>query len=82
MTKDEKKNLIQIGVSLEEEVVETIDRLSRRLKMSRSEFAKNLILIGLDDARLMERFGVFKIRELVRDLMKMERDTEELEVTW
>jgi hypothetical protein len=47
----------QYTVMLKPSTVQEIDRLARKLDLSRSQLMSNLIQMGLDDARALEKSG-------------------------
>ena len=47
----------QYTVMLKPSTVQEIDRLARKLDLSRSQLMSNLIQMGLDDARTLEKSG-------------------------
>lgn len=57
--KDEAKK--QYTVMLEPSVVEEVDRIAKKIDLSRSQFMGNLIKIGLEDAKILEGMKVLDI---------------------
>jgi aryl carrier-like protein len=51
----------QYTIMLRPSVVEEIDQLAEELKMTRSQLMSNLIQVGLDDARVFKKAGLFKV---------------------
>jgi hypothetical protein len=51
----------QYTIMLRPSVVEEIDKIAEELNLTRSQFMSNLIQVGLDDARLFNKAGLFKI---------------------
>ena len=58
MDKNKKK---QVGVSISPEVLEAIDSLAKELNLSRSQMFENLILMSLDDVKLLKKLGLFEL---------------------
>jgi hypothetical protein len=54
--KDEKK--VQYTVMIEPSVIEEIKKLADKLQMPAGTFARNLLMLGLDDARLFDKAGI------------------------
>ena len=59
----------QYNVQLDDKDVERIDRLAAQRKMTRTQLMRNLILIGLDDAELLQKTGVLTFAEFNKDFM-------------
>lgn len=51
----------QYTVMLKPSVVKEIDKLAKQLDLPRSQFMANLIDMGLDDARVFNNLGLFKL---------------------
>jgi len=51
----------QYTVMLKPSVVEEIDRLADKLELSRSQFMSNLIEMGIDDAKGLEKLKVLDL---------------------
>jgi len=64
----------QYTVMLRPSVVEEIDKIAGKLGLSRSQFMSNLLEMGLDDARLLQKAGLLKLFQLSCELgAKMKR---------
>ena len=59
----------QFTVMLKPSVVQELDRMAEKAGLTRSQFMGNLIELGLDQVRIMETTGVFKVAVISRDLM-------------
>lgn len=57
--KDEKK--IQFTVMLEPSIIEEIKQLAQKGEVPPGKFARNLLKIGLDDARVFDKVGLIKL---------------------
>lgn len=57
--KDEKK--IQYTVMIEPSVIEEIKALAEKADLPAGTFARNLLMLGLDDARLFDKAGILKL---------------------
>jgi hypothetical protein len=51
----------QYTVMLRPSVVDEIDKLAKKLGLSRSQLMANLIDVALEDAKLLDKIGVFKL---------------------
>ena len=60
---------VQVNVMIEPEILEEIDKLAKKAKLTRSHFMRNLILNGLEDARLLEKTGLLGILASGRDVV-------------
>jgi len=59
----------QYNVQLDDKDVERIDGLAEQRKMTRTQLMRNLILIGLDDAEMLQKTGVLTFAEFSKDFM-------------
>ena len=58
----------QYNVQLEDEVVERIDKRAATLDLPRSQVMRNLIMVGLEDAEILNKTGVIPALKLGRDI--------------
>ena len=56
---------IPVTLWLDEPVVAEIDRLADQINLSRSRFIRNLVASGLQDAKLMDMMGLFKLMKKI-----------------
>ncbi|HNZ32258.1 MAG TPA: ribbon-helix-helix domain-containing protein [Smithellaceae bacterium] len=49
----------QYTVQLEEDVVDRIDKLAKKLGHNRSQMMRNLLLQGLEDGEMIDKTGLF-----------------------
>jgi metal-responsive CopG/Arc/MetJ family transcriptional regulator len=56
----EKETKYQYSVMLKPSLVKEIDRIAEKLGLTRSQFMGNLIETALEDAKVMEKAGLFK----------------------
>lgn len=61
MSRPKEEEKIQINIKLNKSKVEEIEKLAKRLKLSRSKMIKNLIDSGLDDAKIIDRLKGFEL---------------------
>jgi hypothetical protein len=68
----------QVNMYLDVDTICEIDRLAEKVGISRSRLARNLLLMGLDDAKTLDAFGIFT---LIRkwESLKGSRGKEELQ---
>ena len=60
----------QYNVQLEDEVIERIDRLAASLDLPRSQVIRNLIMVGLDDAEVLNKTGVLKVISVAKEVRR------------
>lgn len=68
----------EVNLYLDVAVIEEIDRIAEKAGLSRSRFARNLLLLGLDEARTLDAFGLFTLVrkfEKLAEAMKREGKT-------
>jgi hypothetical protein len=59
-----KRKKVRLSIVIEKESLEIIDFYTEKLQRSRAEVVRALINLGLDEPRVMNGMGVFKIRSL------------------
>jgi metal-responsive CopG/Arc/MetJ family transcriptional regulator len=57
---------INMGVRMTEDEVAELDKFAKRLKLSRSQLVRNLIICGIDDLRLAQTFGLISLINFIR----------------
>lgn len=63
MTKDSR-----ISVRIEEEHIKALEVYADRIGISPSQLYRNLILVGLDDLKVMDKLGVIFVAGTVRGI--------------
>ena len=66
----EREKKIQVCFTVEASVVELIDYYAAKVDWSRSQMVRNLLLCGLDDAKVMNAMGVFDVVRLTNWLKR------------
>ena len=61
----------QFTIMLKPTTVQEIDRLAKKVDLSRSQFMANLIEIGLDDAKLFDRSGFLYLVKMGKRAMEL-----------
>jgi len=56
---EEKKEGRTVAIWLDAETYERLEQLSRKLNLTRSRLAGNVIRTGLDDVNLLDKMGIF-----------------------
>lgn len=64
----------EINVWVGVETVRELDRLGERLNMTRSRLARNLLESGLEDAKLMDLFGLLALMHKVESIQTQWRE--------
>lgn len=60
----------QYNVQLEDNVIERIDRLAETLDLSRSQVLRNLIMVALEDAEILNKTGILKVLKIGSNVRK------------
>jgi hypothetical protein len=68
--KKEEKINVQVNFQLNKDVVDLIDAYGKALGLDRSKMVRNLVLTGLDDAKVLKAVGVLDVVGLIRSLKK------------
>jgi len=75
---DQRKMNINITVDLPDLLL--IDEIAKEARMNRSELMRNILKVGLDDARVMKKVGIFKAVGVARDIVNRKRSQMELPI--
>jgi metal-responsive CopG/Arc/MetJ family transcriptional regulator len=59
----------QYTVQLEDDVIDRIDKLAKKLGHNRSQMMRNLIFQGLSDAEVIDKMGIFSAVVFSRDIL-------------
>ena len=51
----------QYNVQLEDDVIERVDKLAEKFELNRSQVLRNFILMGLEDAEILNKTGVLTV---------------------
>ncbi len=60
----------QYNVQLEDEVIERIDKLAGKFELNRSQILRNFILMGLEDAEILNKTGVLTVLKIGQAIRK------------
>lgn len=70
-----KVQKVHVNITIDEDLNEWLDETARRLRMNKSRLINNLISMGQDDVKLLDKMGVLDLRDMARKvkegLMKM-----------
>ncbi len=61
---------VVLSVVIDQEVKEALEDIAKEMEMSVSKVAKNLLYIGLDEAKVYRKLGVLKAAKAVRTFKK------------
>ncbi len=61
---------IPVTVWLDQDLVDQIDRIGGKIELSRSRFVRNLIAIGLEDAKLCDALGLLTLMRKVEGMRR------------
>ena len=64
-----KKKKEQITVQIDIEALKIVDKIRNKVGLSRSQFCSNLVIMGLDDAKLVDNFGLISIAGYIRSIL-------------
>lgn len=63
----------QTNLYLDAKTIAEIDRLAEKVGISRSRLIRNLLLMGLDDAKTLDAFGLFTLIRKLEGMMSKDR---------
>jgi predicted DNA-binding protein len=58
----------QYNVQLEDDVIERVDKLAEKFELNRSQILRNFILMGLEDAEILNKTGVLTVIKIGREI--------------
>lgn len=67
-TKNEQENLQNVVFRMTPSEIERLDRMAEKGGLTRSQFLRNLIVVGLEETELFEKFGLVRAALTVRDI--------------
>jgi metal-responsive CopG/Arc/MetJ family transcriptional regulator len=56
----------QISIILNQGTLDEVDRLSKKMRMNRSQLINNILVMGVEDVRVLERIGLIDLAEVIR----------------
>jgi metal-responsive CopG/Arc/MetJ family transcriptional regulator len=65
-----KKPKEQITVQIDSDALKIVDRIRNKVGLSRSELCSNLVIMGLDDAKLLDGIGLVSSAVYIRSLLE------------
>ena len=58
----------EIKISLTQEEMERIEKIAKKIGMTKSRLARNLVLTGLEDAELLNKLGLFDAVKMIEKI--------------
>ena len=66
--KKQDETLQNIVFRLTPSEIERLDRLAKKADLTRSQFLRNLITVGLEEVEMLEKFGIIRTSLTIRDI--------------
>jgi len=66
--KKDKENLQNVVFRMTPSEIERLDRMAEKIGRTRSQFLRNLIIVGLEETETFEKFGLVRAVITVRDI--------------
>ena len=79
--KMEEKRKYEVRVRLTKEEMERIETIAKKLNMPKATLIRNLALVGLEDAELLNNIGAFDLIKLIEKLREKALRTKDLKLT-
>ncbi len=70
---------IKFEVRFSKEEMERIEKIAKKLNMPKSKVIRNLTLIGLEDAELLNKIGAFDLVKLIEKIREKALGTKKIE---
>ena len=64
----EEKRKYEVRVRLSKEEMERIEKVANKLGTPKAKLIRNLALVGLEDAELLDKIGAFDLIKLIKKL--------------
>ena len=69
---------IKFEVRFSKEEMERIEKIAKKLNMPKSRFIRNMALVGLQDAELLNRIGAFDLVKMIEKLREKALGTKDI----
>lgn len=66
--KSTQDNLQPVQFRISQEEIDRLDRMAAKGGLTRSQFLRNLVVVGLEETETLERFGMVRAAITVRDI--------------
>ena len=70
----------EIKVSLTQEEMERIEKIAKKIGITKSHLARNLILASLEDAELLNKLGLFDAVKMIEKIREKALGTRDLKL--
>ena len=70
----------EIKVSLTQEEMERIEKIAKKIGITKSHLARNLILASLEDAELLNKLGLFDAVKMIEKIREKALGTKDLKL--
>ena len=67
-TKKEQENLQNVVFRMTPTEIARLDKIADKVGITRSQFLRNLIVVGLEETEIFEKFGLVRAGITVRDI--------------
>jgi hypothetical protein len=64
---EKQKREIHVGIRMHDDEVAELDKYAARLRVTRSQLVRNLLISGLDDLKLAQAFGLISLVSFIRN---------------
>ena len=65
--------VVQINLRTKQRTIAELDKYARKMDLSRNKLIENLLIVGVDDLKTMDRLGLIRLGCGVRDLVERAR---------
>lgn len=79
MAKLNPETLQTVNFRISEDELATVDRLALKAGITRSQFLRNLVTVGLEEATTFEKFGILRASITIRDILDWMKNKVEAE---
>jgi len=70
----------EIKISLTQEEMERIEKIAKKVGKTKSHLARNLVMIALEDAELLNKLGFFEIVKMLEKIKTKATEIEKLNI--
>ena len=70
----------EIKISLTQEEMERIEKIAKKVNITKSRLARNLVLVALEDAELLNKLGLFDAVKMIEKIREKAIGTRNLKL--
>jgi len=70
----------EIKISLTQEEMERIEKIAKKIGITKSHLARNLVLVALEDAELLNKLGLFDAVKMIEKIREKALGTKDLKL--